>query len=382
MLVQGPSTSTRVDRVGRVTGASESGVKLVVEDLPVVTILMPVRNGARFIEPSLRSVLAQDYPADRLEILILDGLSEDGTPEIIGRTWHRWTSEAKPGADGSTSPSARVRLLRNPSRTVPSALNIGLQHATGSVIFRLDGHSEMASNYVRECVAKLQTHPESACVGGPSVAVGAGWVGSAYALALRSALGAGGKTFRTLHAARYVDTLAFGGYRREVFEQVGCFDQDLWRNQDIEFNARLRKAGRRLLLIPQTRTFYHAPESATAILRQNYNNGYWNTRVLDRMVGVLSWRHYVPCLFVVSWVVCALMAFFLPSGKNFFTLLGASYVVACLLGSVRAATQHWRASALLLPVLFPMIHISYGVGSLIGLFQFVIHAGVRRFTAK
>ena len=337
---------------------------------PYVSIIIPCRNEERFIRRCLNSVLTQDYPQEHLEILVVDGLSEDNTRAIVREMIHHLQSGVSHQNAEGTPPPPRLVLLDNPHRMVPTALNIGLQYAQGEVIFRLDGHSEMASNYVRLCVAKLQQQPDIACIGGPSIAVSTGVIGHAYALALQSVFGAGGNTFRTLRTERIVDTLAFGGYRREVFTHLGGFDTELHRNQDIHFNAGLRKAGYKQLLIPETYTRYYAPETLKAILLQNYRNGYWNTKVFDKMLGVLSWRHFIPCMFILTVLLSLLSMLISGWGVYLFLIICVSYFIVSLLATASCLTQSRHRSVLFLPLLFPLMHISYGCGSLIGLFSY------------
>ncbi|WP_447979332.1 glycosyltransferase family 2 protein [Candidatus Nitrospira bockiana] len=331
------------------------------EAYPDVSVIVPCRNEQVFIEESVRSILDQDYPGG-IEVLVVDGLSEDRTRSILQRLV----------AIQSASATRRLQVLDNPHRVVPVALNIGLRHAKGAVVFRLDGHSRMAPGYVRACVAKLQERPDVACVGGPSVAVAGGCVGAAYALALQSPFGVGGGTFRTCRSETFVDTLAFGGYRKDVVSEMGGFDSELHRNQDIHFSAALRKAGHRLLLIQDTQTLYHAPDTLRCVIKQNYRNGYWNTRVLDKMIGVLSWRHFVPLVFVVALLAAIVLAVLWPWGSLAFWAIAGSYLVVSGLVTAAVAMRHRRLNALLLPVIFLIMHLSYGCGSIVGLSRFVL----------
>jgi succinoglycan biosynthesis protein ExoA len=339
-------------------------------DLPMISIIIPCYNEASHIERTVTSVLSQDYPAEKMEVLIVDGMSDDGTLDVVRRV-----APANPDAPERTQQGCRLIMLQNPSRIVPAALNIGLKNAHGNFIFRLDGHSEMGPGYVRACVEKLRNHAEAACVGGPSVAVGEGFIGNAYALALSSPFGVGGGTFRTLRSESYVDTVAFGCYPRRVFEEVGAFDSQLERNQDIDFNARLGKAGYKQLIIPEVQTYYHAPGSWRKIVRQNYMNGYWNTKMLDKMVATLSWRHFIPLMFVFSILLLAVGA--LISVKILYLLFGIImlYAVAACVATVVVAYRSRRAAAALLPFLFPAMHLSYGFGSLAGLVRFFFARG-------
>jgi glycosyltransferase involved in cell wall biosynthesis len=342
-------------------------------DAPLVSIIMPVRNEAKSIEKSLQSVLSQSYSGERTEILIVDGMSDDETRNIIDRMTRQpvQTMFVDPSSEQRlANPPPEIRIIDNPARVVPSALNIGLAHARGDIIFRLDGHSELMSNYIDACVSKLQEHRDVACVAGPSVAVGTGVVGQTYALALRSPIGVGGRTFRTLKEESFVDTLAFGAYRKEVFAELGGFDPELWRNQDIEFSSRMRKAGLRMLLIQTTRTLYHAPESFGAVFNQCFKNGYWNTRVLNKMLGVLSWRHFVPGLFVATLIGLALASFLLAPASLALVILAVVYLLAIVCSGVATGWASGVKFAALLPLVIGSMHISYGLGSLYGAFEF------------
>lgn len=339
---------------------------------PMVTVIMPIRNESAHIRSSLGGVLKQDYPASKTEVLIVDGQSEDGSRDIIAEMLKPKESSMELNGDANAGPGAAVRVLDNPLKNVPSALNVGLQHAQGEVIVRLDGHSEMAANYIRCCVSKLLERPDVACVGGPSVARGSGFVGMAYALALRSRFGVGGGTFRTLRNEAYVDTIAFGAYRRQIFEWLGNFDPSLFRNQDIEFNARVRRAGYKMLLINSTHTSYGAPSSVNALVKQCFNNGYWNTKILNKMIGVLSWRHFVPGLMVASLLVLSVLSLVWSKGLILLMTLLGTYWLAAVVASVMMFLREKSFVGLFLPPIFTAMHISYGFGSVCGLFLYVI----------
>lgn len=352
---------------------------------PTVSIIIPCRNEALHIERCLLSVLSQDYPARRLEILVVDGMSDDQTREIVQRLIRHEKSAIIPSTrDGSKLEDKlpSVRLLDNTKRIVPAALNIGLSCASGEVVFRLDGHSEMAPNYIRVCTQRLLQDSDVGCVGGPNVARGTGVIGNGYALALRTPFGVGGQTFRTLQTEKYVNTLAFGGYRREVFDKLGNFDLTLKRNQDIELNSRLRKAGLKLLLIPDTYTCYYGPRDIASVSRQNYSNGYWNTKLLDKMLGTLSWRHFVPGAFVVALILTFIAATFIPYANYLFFSIVLTYVLGCTAASLLALIKFKKTTALILPILFPVMHVSYGVGSICGLIEYCFSAFARKVRRK
>jgi glycosyltransferase involved in cell wall biosynthesis len=260
-------------------------------------------------------------------------------------------------------------VLDNPGRIVPTGFNIGLRHAQGEIIVRVDGHCEIAPDYVRRCVEVLeQTGAE--CVGGPMGTVGESQMARMIALAQSSPFGVGGVAFRTGKVqGSYVDTLAFGAYRREVFERLGGFDEELVRNQDDEFNFRLTQAGGKIWLDPAIHSIYYSRASLRKLWRQYYQYGFYKVRVIQKRGGVASWRHLVPGLFVVSLVASLLLG--LLSRKP---LLGSSvvgpYMGANLAASAYTAQQDWRMFTSL-PLIFAILHLSYGVGFLHGVWYWL-----------
>ncbi len=194
---------------------------------------MPIRNEAAFIAKTLETVWGQDYPADRLEILVVDGMSTDGTREIVDNLIRRH--------DAADRKYARATILENPSRVVPAAMNIGIQRASGIVV-RVDGHCELASDYVTRCVAALEeTGADN--VGGLQHAVGHGLVGRSIACAVNSPFGIGNARFHYADTAGWADTVYLGAYRKDVFGRIGGYDEELVRNQDDELNLRLIQSG-------------------------------------------------------------------------------------------------------------------------------------------
>jgi succinoglycan biosynthesis protein ExoA len=322
-----------------------------IGELPPVTVIMPIRNEARYIARSLGAVLAQDYPADQIEVLIVDGMSEDRTRAIVEQA--------------ARQSKVKVLILDNPSRIVPPALNIALHHSHGEIIIRVDGHCEIAPDYIHRCVAAL--HATGAdCVGGPMVTVGETTVARAIALAQSSAFGVGGVAFRTVrNKPGFVDTLAFGAYRRKVFEQIGGFDEELVRNQDDEFNFRLTQAGGQIWLDLSIHSVYYSRASLTKLWQQYFEYGFYRVRVIQKRRAVASWRHLVPGLFVLCLAASLLLA--LVTRKLHWALSVATpYALANGLASV----VHARDRLLMLPFLpltFCVLHLAYGLGFIKGL---------------
>ena len=320
--------------------------------LPLVSVIMPIRNEAEHIGRCLDAVLAQDYPADRLDLILVDGVSEDRTCEIV---------------EGYIQHHPNIRLLSNPQRIVPTALNKGIRAARGDIIVRVDGHTVIAPNYVRQCVAALQrTGADN--VGGRMDAESPGLFGEASALATSSPFGVGSARFHYSHKEEWVDTVYMGAYRREVFDRIGLFDEEMVRDQDDEFNYRLRAHGGRVLLCPQIRSRYTNRSSPRTLWRQYSEYGYWKVRVLQKHPRQMSWRQFVPPAFVAALLGALGLAAFGILWP--LALIAGSYLAANLTASLWMAVRSGSRYLVALPVAFAILHTSYGTGFLIGLIRF------------
>lgn len=318
---------------------------------PLVSVVIPMRNeGAQFSE-CLDAVLAQDYPADRMEVIVVDGESDDESAETIRRY---------------VAGDARIRVLQNPRRIVPTAMNIAIRAANGSIITRVDGHTRIATDYVSVGVEILQrTGADN--VGGPMNPVGGGIFGDAVATAMTSRFGIGAY-FHFGTEEREADTVYLGMWPRRVFERVGLFDEELVRNQDDEFNYRLRKLGGRILFTPRMRSWYQNRQSLTRLARQFYQYGEWKVRVLQKHPRQMSWRHAVPPAFVATLLaMTALAPFTWLGGAGVLAASGAYLAVIALIAARGAKSwQGWAATA----AAFLIIHIAWGSGVLSGLLRY------------
>jgi len=336
-----------------------------LSDLAKVSIVIPCRKEEKFIGKCLDSILANDYPNDRLEILVVDGMSEDGTRRTVesyGRNY------------------AFIRLLDNPKKITPAALNIGIANATGEIIMRMDAHSTYPPNYISGLVGWLEK-TQADNVGGVWATVPATqtFMAEAIALALSHPFGVGNAYFRIgVKEPRWVDTVPFGCYRREVFERVGMFDEELVRNQDDEFNLRLIRQGGRILLIPEIVSHYHARESLPKLWRMYYQYGYFKPLVARKVGGVMTIRQVIPAVFVLSLLVSGALAPWTVYGGWALRALVFAYVAADLGSSICVGFQRRVRCALAIPVVFPVLHLSYGLGFLKGTLDFFILGNKRR----
>jgi len=320
---------------------------------PSVSVVIPMLNEAASTGALLDGVLAQDYPRGRLEVLVVDGDSRDGSAAAV---------EAYAARD------PRVRLLHNPRRIVPTALNIAIRAARGEIVCRVDGHTRVAPDYVRVGVETLQrTGADN--VGGAMHAVGGGWFGDAVAVATGSRFGIG-SYFHYGTDERAVDTVYLGMWPRRVFERVGLFDEELVRNQDDEFNYRLRKAGGRIVLTPGMRSWYQNRQSLTGLVRQYYEYGLWKVRVLQKHPRQMSWRHFVPPALVAGLAALTALGSLSPRAALAARTLFGVYAAAVLSVSaglaLRRGLRAWLATALA----FMSIHMAWGAGFVNGLMTF------------
>jgi cellulose synthase/poly-beta-1,6-N-acetylglucosamine synthase-like glycosyltransferase len=325
----------------------------------MVSVVIPCRNERRYIGPCLDALLAMDYPHDRLEILVVDGMSDDGTREVL--------------ADYSARHPI-VRMLDNPERVTPNALNIGVTNSRGAIIMPIGAHNTSPPHYIRRLVECLE---ESGAdnVGGilTTEPGGPGAVARAIAIAMSHPLGVGNAHFRIgTREPRWVDTVPFGCYRRDVFERIGLFDEDLIRNQDDELNIRLLRAGGRILLVPDVVSSYHARDSLSKLWRMYYQYGYFKPLVARKVGGVFTWRQLVPPAFVVALVAALLLAVIAPATTPLLGALVAAYLLAILAMAIPVAGRYSVRVALALCATIPVLHLSYGSGFLEGVADFLI----------
>lgn len=325
--------------------------------LPFVSVIIPCRNEAGFVRAFLDSVLANDYPMDRLEILLIDGMSDDGTRDIVATYVAR---------------HAGLRMIDNLRRIKPAALNLGIRESSGDIVIRLDVHAEYHQHYISRCVRGLLDHPTADNVGGilRSKPRNNTLIGRAIALSTMHGFGAGNSRYRVgVSRPQWVDTVFGGCYRRSVFTRIGVFDEQLIRAQDREFNRRLRDSGGKILLLPDIECTYYPRSDFREFFSWIFEAGYWPyyaSRLAGRWIG--SWRNLAPPVFVLTTVAGATSAFIFPAIGVATAGMLVVYLATALWSSLRLARQH-RESRLLIamPVIFVTTHVIYGLGSLCGL---------------
>lgn len=324
-----------------------------------LSVICPIYNEEKYIVAFLDSVLQQDFSRDDMEVLLVDGMSRDKTRLIISQYIEKYPF---------------LRLLDNPERTAPCAMNVGIQEANGDVIIRLDAHALYPSNYFSTLVFKLYelNADNIGCILNTDVLNK-----TPKTLAIREVLsnrfGVGNSSFRTgVTSACEVDTVPFGCWRREVFQKYGLYDKRLVRNQDIELNKRIKRGGGHIFIIPDISCTYLARETFKALAKNNYGNGKWNilTVYYTKYFSSLSVRHFIPLAFVLSLLLpIVLMLLNVWFGVLSLMALGAYLMTLSCVSFTIWKTKRLNVFYLLMS--FLTLHLSYGWGSLMGIFKVV-----------
>jgi glycosyltransferase involved in cell wall biosynthesis len=322
----------------------------------MVSVVMPCRNEGAHIAACIRSVLQQEPVSGGFEVIVADGMSDDGTREIL-----REFARVEP----------RLKLIDNPERITSCALNAAIREARGRFIARMDAHNVYAPDYLRSCLETIdQTGADN--VGGGWVCQGESWLQKAIALAHHSAFCAGPARCRNAAHEGLTDTVFGGFYRAEVFHRIGLFDESLVRNQDDELNLRLVRAGGRIWQSPRIKSWYYPRSSLSALFRQYLQYGYWKTRVIQKHRLPASIRHLVPGAFVAVLLGLPPLSLAYPPALWLWIGILSLYVFCSLFAAALSARGNDWTSVGVLPVVFACYHFAYGFGFLLGLVDFVV----------
>lgn len=324
-------------------------------DRPRVSIVIPCRNEAGFISRCLASLELAVLDHERTTVLVCDGLSTDGTRAEIAEFTRR---------------SPWIILLDNPERTTPHALNLGLRHKAFDVGIILGAHAEVEPDFVALNLEVLRTDTRVGCAGGVITSE----YGDARSRRIGSAMahpfGVGSAHFRTGLRSGYVDTVAFGAYRREVFEHVGWFNEALVRNQDDEFNYRVTSAELKVRLDPRIRSRYHVRASYAKLFRQYRQYGYWKVYVSKLHGAITTVRQLVPAAWVASLAIGLVGCLWCPMLIWPFLAVIVLYLGAGTVSAFQASARTGDVPGVLLA--FVVLHLAYGIGYWQGILRFVL----------
>ncbi|MDF2672181.1 MAG: succinoglycan biosynthesis protein exoa [Clostridiales bacterium] len=325
----------------------------IIENITKVSVVIPCRNEEKYIAKCIDSIIIQSYGIENIEVMIADGLSDDKTAEIIKEY-------------GKLYPE--IKYILNEKKTAPAAMNLGIENSTGEVVIIFGAHAYMDKEYVKKCVEKLNTQ-DVECVGGKIINLSEGRTAEAISLAMGSPFGVGNALFRYSDREELVDTVAFGAYKREVFNKIGLFDEEFVRNQDDEFNFRLTKSGGHILLSPEIISHYYTRGSFNKLWNQYFQYGFWKVRGIQKHKRAASIRHLVPAGFVLGLLFGTGLSIFFGWVRYLFIFVILLYLVGALIFAQRAAqSQPKYIHSIILA--FIILHISYGIGFLEGIYVF------------
>lgn len=334
-------------------------VKISLNHKPLVSIVIPCRNEEKYIGRCLDSLISHDYPKERLEIIVVDGLSNDGTREILKKYCNDYPF---------------IRMVDNRNKVAPSAMNIGIKESRGDLIIIASAHAVYDKNFVSESVKHILESGVD-CVGGVCVTLPGAetLVARAIALALSHPFGVGNALFRIgSDKPRFVDTVPFGCYKREVFSKFGLFDEDLIRNQDDELNMRIIKNGGKILLVPKIISYYYARDSLEKLAKMYYQYGYFKPLVASKVGSILTLRQLVPATFVLSLLISGVLTLISKTFSWLFIGVILSYFLLNLGVSLSIVLREGLSYLPILPFCFATIHFSYGIGYLKGILDLLI----------
>lgn len=327
-----------------------------IEFKHTVSIVIPCRNEEKYIGGCIESFIKQTYPKDLFEVLVCDGMSNDNTRKIV---------------KGYEKQYDNVKLVDNKGLTAPKGMNEGIRKSKSDVIIIFGAHAFADKNFILNNVKKLYENKEIGCTGGPLDTINENDKGKAIALSMSSPFGVGNALFRYSKEETFVDTVAFGAYRREVLDEVGYFDEELVRNQDDELNFRVTEKGYKILLSPEIKGCYYSRSSFKKLWKQYYQYGFWKVRVMQKHGRTASIRHIVPLMFVITNILGIALGIFVRPILYLWLLEVMLYIALDIISSIKVTKDDPKLMKYV-PFIFPILHLSYGLGFLQGLINFYI----------
>jgi len=321
-----------------------------MNDLPLVTIIVPCKNEELFIDSCLNSVVKFDYPHSKLELFLVDGLSTDRTIDIANRYVEQYPF---------------MKILTNEKIIFPAAINLALSKSEGDVVVILGAHAEYEPNYISKCVEYLNKLTADN-VGGVLNTIGLNHslISRAITYVLSSSFGVGNSTFRTgSEKIAEVDTVFGGCYRKSVFGRIGNFNENLISTSDMEFNKRLKKSGGKIYLVPEIITTYYTRTSFKKFIMNNFRNGFWAIYPLRFVDDIpVSLRHFIPLFFLLGIIGGVILSYVALVFLYILTATLTLYLLVSFIASLKFI-KHGVIYILIIPFLFPLLHLSYGLGS-------------------
>ncbi len=322
------------------------------ENLPLVSIVIPMYNEERNIERCIRSIQRQDYPQEKIEIVVVDGDSTDGSREKVVRLAAQFSN---------------IRLLSNPKRKTPSSLNVGIKNSSGEVVIILGAHTEIKEDFVSQNI-RLMQEKNVKCTGGTQINVGENFMQRAIGYAMGHPFGLASAPYRYGKKEKFVDTVVYAAYRRELFDEVGYFDEDLFISEDAELNWRIRQAGYKIFYSPKIVSYYYPRKTVGRLINQLFRYGILRVNVIKKHFNAIKFMHLVPPAFALITILLVIAGLF--NSMFFIPLAGlwGLYLTFALISSFHICLNKGFRYFFILPILFAAMHLSWGVGFLVGIF--------------
>lgn len=324
---------------------------------PSVSVIIPCRNEEKTIHLVLDAIHAQTYPRELQQVVIADGFSEDRTREQIEsfKTSH---------------PDLVVMVVNNPKRIIPAGLNAAILASSGDLIVRMDAHSIPNPDYVALCVDALERNVAQNVGGVWDIQPGSNsWIARSIAAAAGNPLAVGDARYRFTDKAAYVDTVPYGSYKRELFNQIGLFDETLLANEDYELNTRIIQSGGKIWLDPKIRCVYFARSNLRALSKQYFGYGYWKFQMLKRYPETLRWRQALPPAFILGLLLLLLAGIFWKPALILFAIALGLYLLVLLGVGIHMASKKSDILMIIgIPLAIITMHFSWGAGFIAGAF--------------
>lgn len=315
--------------------------------LPRVSVVIPMRNEEEYIGRCIESVISQDYPKELIEVIVVDGGSDDGSLQIVRKLAEEYSN---------------ITLLGGRGINCPAAMNIGIKNGRGELISKIDAHGYVASDFLSMGVRHLSKGDSIKCVGGPIRPAPESFIAKANALARSSIFGVGRGIYSMGEKPQFAETVQCGTYKKDIFEEIGLFDESLQFGEDEEINWRIIRNGYKIFVTPEIRFFYFPRNSFRKLYRQYFNYGMLRVRVIRKHPSFFNIKHMIPAVFVLSLFTSVVIAMFVNAFSIALLGIVLMYIIVSLTASaVIGAKEGWKY-VLLLPISFAALHFGYGIG--------------------
>lgn len=323
----------------------------------LVSFIIVAYNAEKFLDKSLESLAKQDYNHKKIEVILVDSSSTDNTKKIMNEFKKEKEEEF-----------CKIEVLDNPKKTLPCGWNVALKEARGEVVLRVDAHTFFDEGFITNNINEIKEGEN--IVGGKCISVtkNESWNEKLLLIAEESIFGCGIADFRRKEQKEYVSTLAFAMYRKKVFDDVGPYNENLARTEDNEMHYRMKQKGYKFLLSPNIKTYRYARSDLKGMIKQKYGNGKWIGITLKYCPKCFSIYHFIPLLFVLGIIFSSLMAGF---GIPLFAyLLAFAYLLFNIANIILITIKNrFNITYLLLPIIFFLLHFSYGIGTVFGIIK-------------